>query len=590
MRLARYVLRARSAQNDMWYWPGHARRVCIALVLLLVLCSCAAPPPSAPPGFATPHCRVALHVDAAALLASLPGAGYDCAEEIALALTAQPHDATIAQLLALAALPNHSLARRNAVRALGRLAEQPAGSAANRLVRQTHAATVRHALVQILAVDRDTFVVQDAIWVLDTFFFPTAEALPQLQALTADQTRTPALRARAMNAASRLVLARPGRVLPMHLDFALRSLASDEPGVRARAALVVERLAPRLPVTDRALVIAALAEAHARVVEQPLVSDGMALSSLEVTDGLRFDPLFSGRPDVPATPLVARAAIARALDVYLPDGRFARLQAGYEALALNAGLEKPGLVIRAGLPPTELAPLAALVERTRVLFFKLLGEAFAPPVPGDQQETLTLLVFADQAVYRDYMLAFVGFGAEVDGVYVEERATLYTYVRTPAESRNTLEETVAHEVVHALTGRHVFAGHWRDASYHSEPKGWADEGLAEYLAGLALAEQGGAGGIADRRLTTICGRATPPDLAALLARRAGYDQFGHFAYEEAWALVRYLLEERRAGARAVFAAYRDGSYRQANVPALAGIASLGELEREWHAAIGRWCA
>jgi hypothetical protein len=561
-----------------------------ALLLALLICACAAPAPGAPAplAYATPSCREARHAGEAALLQSLFGAGYDCAEELAAALAARPGAGTVPALLAMAAPPNHSLARRTALRALGRLAEQPAGSPAARLARETHAAEVRGALGRILAEDADTYVAQDAIWILDTFFFPAREALPQLQAISADPARGPELRARAMNAAARLILARPGRIPPADLGFALRSLASDDAGVRARAALVAERLAPRLPATERALAIIALAEADRRAAAEPLLPPDRPAAILESPGALRFDPLFSGRPDVPATPIAARAAVARALDAYLPDGRFEALLATYEAATLPARLDGPGLSIRAGLPPEALPPLAALVGRTRALFFELLGPSFAQPVPGDANEALRLLVFADQAAYRDYMLAFVGFGAEVDGVYVEEAGALYTYARGADVSRNTLEETVAHEAAHALSGRYLFPGGWRTPGYHAEPKGWADEGLAEYLAGAALAETTG-GGLAERRLGALCDRRLPPELGALLGRRAGYDQFGTFAYDEAWALARYLLEDRPEGARRIVAAYRDGSYRAEAMPALAGADTLAELESSWHAAIRRWC-
>jgi len=70
--------------------------------------------------------------------------------------------------------------------------------------------------------------------------------------------------------------------------------------------------------------------------------------------------------------------------------------------------------------------------------------------------------------------------------------------------------------------------------------------------------------------------------------RAGYDSFGSFDYDAAWALSFYLLTERPAALRQLAAAYRDGSYRLEDWPRLAG-APLAQLEAEWHAAMSGWC-
>jgi hypothetical protein len=174
----------------------------------------------------------------------------------------------------------------------------------------------------------------------------------------------------------------------------------------------------------------------------------------------------------------------------------------------------------------------------------------------------------------------------VDGTYDEATATLYTHERTAAQSENTLAETVRHELTHHLTGRRLFPGGWRSAGYHDEPKGWLDEGLAELMAGLG---PDGAPAPRPAQLARLCARATPPDLPGLLARRAGYDRFGSFDYEAAWALSYFLLAERPEGLRRVAAAYRDGSYRLRDWPRHVG-APLAAVEAAWHGAIERWCA
>jgi hypothetical protein len=301
---------------------------------------------------------------------------------------------------------------------------------------------------------------------------------------------------------------------------------------------------------------------------------------------LRFDPLLSGRPDIPVPPIAARAAVARALDRFVHGERYERLRATYEAQALPSRVVRHDIVFRASLAPEQMEPLLDLLERTRADFFELLGPAFAAPLPGPDDRPLEVFTFRDRPTYEAYMHAFLGYGADVDGVYVEESAAaaagrLFTYARIPGGAR-PLEETLAHEYAHYLAGRHIFPGSWHDAGYHAEPKGWADEGLAELLAARAT----GAG----IPLQGLCEQPNLPALATLLSRRDGYDRYGSFAYDEAHALARYLLIDKPEAGRPIFGAYRRGTYRLNDVAALAQVDSLADLEQGWYAALRDWCA
>jgi len=564
------------------HWRNHSlrRSLCVCALAALALAACGSAPPPPARAVATPACPRQEHRGEAELLRSLPGADYDCAEELAAALALAPRPETIDRLLAMARPPSHSLARRNALRAIGRLAEQPPGSAAHRLVRQDRAADVRAALVEILSAEQHKDVLQDAIWVLDTFFLPAWEAQPLLEAISADRTRPAPLRARAMNAVSRLILTRAGPVRPSDLDFTLRALRSDEPGVRARAALILERLGEaRLDDAGRARAAAALADAHAATASEPLLPQaGQGEGARGGSSGLRFDPLLSGRPDIPVPPLAARAAVARALDRYAPGARYQELLEAFTAAALPVRHEEPGLVIRSGLAPEAIPPLLDLLARARAEFFALLGANFAAPLAGDRNDTLTLLIFGDPAAYEAYMHAFVGFGAEVEGLYVEAQGTLYA--RDDPRRAGRLAETLAHEYAHYLAGRHIFPGGWHDPGYHAEPKGWADEGLATLIAARATGQDAAPDALCERR---------GQSLAALIGRRAGYDRFGTFTYDEAHALARYLLIERPEAGRRIYAAYRAGTYRQHELPQLAGLESLDALADGWQRATERWC-
>jgi hypothetical protein len=87
----------------------------------------------------------------------------------------------------------------------------------------------------------------------------------------------------------------------------------------------------------------------------------------------------------------------------------------------------------------------------------------------------------------------------------------------------------------------------------------------------------------------ICARPNYRRLEALLAQREGYDGFGSFDYDHAWAFTHYLLTERRDVALRLYTAYRAKIYRLADVARIAGVESVAALEADWHTALDRWC-
>lgn len=547
----------------------------ITAALLLLTPTAALPlavAPASPPPARTPQCPAPGYPDTAALLAALPGAPYACAEELAAALRPRADLATTDALITLAATGPHALARRNALRALGRLAESPRGSRARELVLQARAARLRATLSGLLAGEQDNFLVQDAVWLVDSFFYPSFHDGPALTRLAADPALAPALRYRAAAARARLIYARPGPLASDDRAFIHGGLQSDSPGVRAAAALAVAHLRnAQLDTRLRAELDTALAAAWAAEPALQLAPDQ--------------PPPVMGFAESSPTSLTARAAIARARD-RLAGGttHLARLRIDYEALALPNRLSANGVTLRSGLPVAQLTPLLAEITHTQATFNAIVGPELSGPIPGEDGPALSVFIFARQGIYRDYLRAFTSFTVDVDGVYDELTATLYTHARTAEQSANSLEQTLRHELAHHLAGRQIFPGHWQSPGYHAEPKGWADEGLAELLAGA------GPAGPAPRpaQLGRLCALRAPPALGELLARRAGYDHFGHFDYDAAWALSYYLYRERPAALRRLYAAFRDGSYRLAGWPRIVG-APLATLEAEWHAAISGWC-
>lgn len=584
-------------------------------VVLLLIPASALPlavAPAAVPPIRVPSCPSLSYPDAEAALADLAVARYDCAEEIAAALRPRAGPGLVDALLAQARSGPHDLARRNALRVLGRFAESPRGSRAYELTRRVRAVAVQATVLDLLQSGRDNFLLQDAVWIVDTFYFPSPSAAPALERVAAEVGLAPALRARAAQARARLIAPRPGPLGAPDRAFLLAGLRSDLPGVRAAAANGAARLRnAQLTPELRGDLGPALAAAWDDEPPLALPAD---------------DPPATADEESVAGPLAARAAIARAQD-RLSGGtaRLDRLRAAYEALALPYVVDLPArgdgvfgfaqgrrwtadapdpaalssavvsprspdaIHIRHALPPDELPPLLERMVAVRQAYAAIVGPALAVPIPGEGERPLTVLIFGSRAVYRDYMRAFTPFTVDVDGIYDEASATLYTHRRRADQSENRLEETLQHELAHSLTGRTLFPGGWRLSVYHAEPKGWADEGLAELLAGLELTPDGSQLAPRPRQLARLCARAAPPALAELLALRAGYDQFGRFDYDGAWALIFYLQRERPAGLQRILAAYRAGTYRLADWPQLVGTPSLAQFEAEWHAAIAGWC-
>ncbi len=476
----------------------------------------------------------------------------------------------------MASQGSHNRERRNALRAIGRLAEAPRGSRPHELVRRTGAAAVRATAVAILTGDQDNFLLQDAVWLLDSFFFPSFSAAPALEGVAEQPALAPALRYRAAAARARLVFARPGPLASADRAFILGGLRSDDPGVRAAAAMGAARLREaQLADPGRAELLQALAAAWA--AEPPLA---LAPDAPDPRDAGLL-----GLQESSPTSLTARAALARAQDRLAGGERLAQLRVAFEALALPNSLTQGGITLRAGLPPAELPPLLAELARAGAALDAVLGPELGAPIPGEGGRPLSVIVFGGQGVYRDYVRAFTPFTVDVDGLYDEATATLYTHQRSPAQSENTLAETLRHELAHHEAGARLFPGRWLSPGYHAEPKGWADEGLAELLAGLS------AEGLRPRprQLARLCAASGPPDLAALLARRAGYDRFGSFDYDGAWALSYYLHTERPEALRRLYSAFREGRYSLQAWDEIAGV-SLPQAQAELGAARERWCA
>ena len=193
---------------------------------------------------ATPACPALTYPHTEAMLGALAKAPYACAEDLAAAIRARADSATVRSLITMAHAGADSRARRNALRTLGRLAESPRGSQAHELVVRAYGAATQSLVVAILRSDRDNFLLQDGVWLLDSFFYPSFGAASALEQVATDAGMAAALRYRAAAARARLLFAQPGAVTAADRAFLLNGLRAEDPGVRTAAANAIAYLTP----------------------------------------------------------------------------------------------------------------------------------------------------------------------------------------------------------------------------------------------------------------------------------------------------------------------------------------------------------
>ncbi len=488
------------------------------------------------------------------LLANLPYGDYYCVENIAQALAPLAVTSTVPSLLNLAATHTNGWSRRNGARVIGRFAERPSGDPARTMVLTTHAMAVKTGMETRLSSDPYADLLADAIWILDNFFYPYHPMEPELQALSATTSMRADIRFRAIAAYARLVYDKTGLLPAADVTFIISSLSSDDGWVRAEAAYICEALqSTQFDNTIR----------------------GQLVSALQAQYGVE-------------TFFTAKVYEARALDRFNGTTLLAALQQQFEASNLGNFADGGTLMIRSGLDAGLLPAFLQMMSDERSAFFDIMGPTFTSPVPGDMNPAMTLMLFANPAAYQDYMNAFVGYGASAGGLYLEDRATLYTYERSPAQSSYTVQELIKHEFGHYLQGRYVYPGLWGGPGYHTEPKGWADEGFAEVLGGLTF--DAGTYVIHGRpvHVNTICASQPFRTIPSLIAQRIGYDQPGVFDYDNGWALNWFLFVRRKPQAINLFTALRNNTYTEATFATVAGV-PMSTLQTDWHAEMTTWC-
>jgi len=502
------------------------------------------------------QCPELTELDSAALLESVPYGDYFCTENTATELALLADEATIDGLLTIATQGEFGWSRRNGLRVLGRFAELGADQPAGKLMIETVVDDVKATILEQLLAERNEPALQDLIWLTDSHYFPFFDAQPLFERLVIDSSMGELTTFRAMAGVTRLLATKDG-LEQRDLNFVLEQLNATMPFIRSQAARTLT------------------------VLEPSHVSDKSKRDQIKafLTQRLTFEENF-----------MVEVALQEALDLYAGTNDLETLREKFEAEHLAATLTEKPITIRSGLPDEELPQYLTLMQQTESAFFDTLGAPFDTPVEGDSTEAMTLLLFETRPAYQEYMDAFVGFGSQAGGLYIEKDATLYTYQRTPEESSFTIEHLVQHEFTHYLNGRYVFPNLWTDPGFHDQPKGWIDEGTGEYF-GLTLFEEDGSftQPLADARLDTICSNSgTHTSLSELINRRAGYDQPGVFDYDYAWAFMYYLFQQRPPVALKIFDAYRDESYAVEEFVSIAGVPAK-TLESAWHSLMDDWC-
>lgn len=495
-------------------------------------------------------------LSAADLLKGVPYGNYSCTESMATALAPLADSSTVTSLLSIVSTRPLGLSRRNGIRIIGRFAEQSPSSTAYTLVTSTYAADVKNTLLNRLQTDTDDNVLQDAIWVLDSFFYPYNLMQPSLETISKTTSYSSPLRFRAIAAAGRLIYAKTGIISDQDITYVSDSLKSDDMWVRAEAAYIFQVVKDsQLNASVRSKIVSALQSAYD--AEQQLT---------------------------------AKVYMAEALDRYNGNtALFDGLRTNYEATHLANQATGGNFTVRSGLPQDQLSAFLIEMQNEQNAFSQIMGSVFSTPLPTDKNSTMTLLLFATRNEYIEYMDSFVGYGSNAGGLYLQEDGKLYTYQRTPAESTFTVQELIQHEVGHYLTHRYVFPGSFSSPGYFDEPKAWADEGTSEFYSGMIFNTQGGyATPLRQVHLTSICSQPFR-SLSSLLSQTEGYNDPGVYDYANGWAFMYYLLTSRKPVAMNLYTAFRDNTYHLSNFASIAGVQSVASLESDWHAAMQAWC-
>ena len=177
------------------------------------------------------------------------------------------------------------------------------------------------------------------------------------------------------------------------------------------------------------------------------------------------------------------------------------------------------------------------IQEVESQFFRKCGAL--EPVPGDDHEALTLVIYGSPQEYQTYQPFLYGLSTNNGGIFIEGWGTLFTYDRTPAQSIYTLEELLRHEYTHYLDSRYLITGSFGESGtlYEGNRLVWYNEGLAEYLVGATRVNGVLPRGVLLDQISGDTSRLTVADITS-----ATYGSFTFYRY--AGVYFEFLEEQR----------------------------------------------
>ena len=141
------------------------------------------------------------------------------------------------------------------------------------------------------------------------------------------------------------------------------------------------------------------------------------------------------------------------------------------------------MIIRTSINDEKIQTLYHAAKQVQSQFFRLIETD--QPVAGDTNTTINMIVFSSKQQYDDYANLLFGIRTDNGGMYIEPRATFYTWDRTVGvESSLSLESLFRHEYCHYLQGRYLIPGYWGDTNFYNNSRlVWYEEGMADFFAG-----------------------------------------------------------------------------------------------------------
>ena len=504
----------------------------------------------------------------------LPKAGFDCVEEIARVLSHKPAESTIKSLIHEAKTSTDPWARRNGLRVLGEFCwtisncRQVDGvgctliPGCEMIIKGKERKSFRSALKKCINEETHDKPLDDALWIAGAFFKPFPELKKRYQDLVLDERFPPVTRVRATQAWNFLVSSQKNQTAA-DLDFLQVALKITEiPAIPRLMSVTSQYIMASLTKTQLALIHGAL--------NKTVMDDKNLLDRVDIAQAL---DRYNGNDDASAQ-----------LKKWIVNNYFKTTK--------YSTYKGSRIMIRSSFDIKQTACWTAMLEREWRAFEELTGPDFAKPM-GNRSTCgpINVLIFPDNKAYHSYMTAFVGFAANAGGLYVKKFNTLFTYQRTGVESYITVEELILHEFGHYLQGCYVLPGKFGTEAYDKEPKGFIDEGLAEFWATLNFDRRGCFSlPLRENYMKRICRNMQYPKwhLKKLVFDRKGYDENGVFHYMQAYTLNYFLMTQHRDVAKKILHALRRDEYDDKDWEKLTG-RPLSQWNSLWHIALDSYC-